>query len=404
VPASRDRRWRPSGTDVAIAAGTALLGLLSAAGIDQLGGHPPSPKELAWLAGLLAVLGGTLLWRHRAPVAVYLALAAVRSALITVSDGSILPPPVDWVALFTVARRRRLALTVPLLVLDAVLGTASLLIATSDGPLDHRDVLAGASAYLLLFAPAWVLGAALRQRDLALRRRDERQRASARRWRQDALASERARIARELHDVATASLGHMGLRAGAAHARFDEHPDDAREALSFVQATGRETLAAMRRLLGMLRAEGERGQVLAPQPTLARVPDLAAAARAQGLPVTLEMRGARRRLPDDVELAAYRVVQEAVVRAGSGGAAIMVTYGDHDLCVQVREAAGADQRAALAEWVRLFGGTVTLSTGEEHDVLTARFPVEAPGGAASRDERGGWPVEARSAPEREGAV
>jgi signal transduction histidine kinase len=129
-----------------------------------------------------------------------------------------------------------------------------------------------------------------------------------------AVAEERRRIARELHDVIAHSITLMTVQAGAARIVLAEDPELARESVVSVEETGRHALAELRRLLGILRTdEGEAS--LVPQPGLARVDDLIALARRAGLPVELTVEGEPRVLPPGVDLTAYRIVQEALTNA-----------------------------------------------------------------------------------------
>ncbi|MFD8597919.1 sensor histidine kinase [Kitasatospora sp. NPDC059646] len=162
----------------------------------------------------------------------------------------------------------------------------------------------------LTTAIAWLIGHAVRQSHThadALRAQAAEQ----------AVTSERLRIARELHDMVAHSIGIVALQAGAARRVFDTQPDRARAALGEVETAGRETLAGLRRLLGALRdadgggvgAEAER---TAPAPGLDDLAALAATTTAAGVRVELAWSGPRRPLPPEIELSAYRIVQEAV--------------------------------------------------------------------------------------------
>jgi signal transduction histidine kinase len=156
---------------------------------------------------------------------------------------------------------------------------------------------------------AWLIGHAVWQSHIhaeALRARATEQ----------AITSERLRIARELHDVVAHSIGIVALQSGAARRVFDTQPARARAALGEVETAGRETLAGLRRLLGALRdAEGnatDQDEQSAPMPGLDDVARLAATTTAAGVRVDVLWSGPRRRLPPDIELSAYRIVQESV--------------------------------------------------------------------------------------------
>ena len=137
-----------------------------------------------------------------------------------------------------------------------------------------------------------------------------------------AVTEERARIARELHDVVAHALSVVVVQAGAA---IDDEPARAREALRSIRATGIEALAEMRRMLGILRESGDE-LALAPQPTVAELDPLLDHTRAAGVAAALEVEGSPRPLPPGVDLAAYRIVQEALtnVRKHSNAATVRV--------------------------------------------------------------------------------
>ena len=146
------------------------------------------------------------------------------------------------------------------------------------------------------------------------------------------MAEERARIAREMHDVVAHSLSVMVVQAEAAEAMLDVDPERARRPLSAVQDTGRSALTELRRMLGALRETEEGGPALAPQPGLAGLDALAEHVRDAGLPVDLRVEGEPRPLPAGVDLSAYRIVQEGLTNvlkhAGPARAEVLVRYGD----------------------------------------------------------------------------
>src|SRR5690606_6491429 len=129
-----------------------------------------------------------------------------------------------------------------------------------------------------------------------------------------AVAEERARIARELHDVVAHSVSVMVVQASAAQRALRRDPDRSEEALEQVAATGRQSLVELRRLLGLLRG-GSDDTTFAPQPRFAEVDALVEQFRDAGLEVTLEVEGTPRPLSSGVDLSAYRIVQEALTNA-----------------------------------------------------------------------------------------
>jgi len=204
-----------------------------------------------------------------------------------------------------------------------------------------------------------------------------------------AVAEERRRIARDLHDVVAHSVSVMTVQAGAARLLLDEEPKRAREPLLAVEETGRQALGEMRRLLGILRrAEGK--AALAPQPGLARLDDLVAQARAGGLPVELTVEGERAALPPGVDLAAYRIVQEALTNArkhgGPARAHVALRYGREALELEVTNDGGASANdgsgghglVGMRERVALYGGELEAGPRASGGyAVRARLPVEA---------------------------
>jgi signal transduction histidine kinase len=164
---------------------------------------------------------------------------------------------------------------------------------------------------------AWIVGYALGQRlrSTALTRRLADQ-AEAEREEQArlAVAEERARIARELHDVVGHSVSVMTVQASAVRRLLEPDQDKEREALLVVEQTGREALAEMRRMVGVLRRPDE-APALAPQPSLEHIEKLVSHARETGLPVELRIEGTPVPLPPGIDTTAYRVVQEALTNA-----------------------------------------------------------------------------------------
>jgi signal transduction histidine kinase len=221
-----------------------------------------------------------------------------------------------------------------------------------------------------------------------------------------AVEHERAHIARELHDVVTHNVSVMVIQAGAARKVMDTAPDQAREALLAVEASGRAAMSELRHVMGLLtmtatatdtRSRGSATMAdLAPQPSLDQVDVLVARVRDTGLPVELTVAGQPRPLPSGVELTAYRVVQEAltntVKHAVGATARVLVEYGADHLRVEVTDTGGAPDSAAatgttgtgrgligLHERLAVYGGT--LLTGP-HPLggyrVKALIPLEAP--------------------------
>ena len=205
---------------------------------------------------------------------------------------------------------------------------------------------------------------------------------------QAAVLAERTRIARELHDVVAHDVSVMLVQAQAARRIVPTDPERAREAIAAVEATGREALGELRRLLGVLR-RGDEDLALAPQPSLARVPALLERIRAAGLPVDLQVAGEPLALPPGLDAAAFRVVQEALANvmehARAGSAQVRVAYGAADVELRVRDdGAGAPNEpiaegrglVGLQERVGLYGGELRARRRRAGGFeLRARLPV-----------------------------
>ena len=183
----------------------------------------------------------------------------------------------------------------------------------------------------------------------------------------EAVVEERARIARELHDVIAHHVSMIVLQAGAERRVLDGANASTREVLETVERTGRSALTEMRRLLGMLRSDAS--EQLTPQPGLADVPTLVTQLREAGLPVHLEVEGERRELPVGIELSAYRIVQEALTNAlkhaGNANASVSIRYGADSLELEIIDdgegqsapaATGGHGLVGMRERVALYGG------------------------------------------------
>jgi signal transduction histidine kinase len=247
--------------------------------------------------------------------------------------------------------------------------------------------LAALAAWLLV-----VLGAGE-----AVRIRRERAAAAARIEEEEArrqASEERLRMARELHD----SLGHylslISVQSGVALSLNQELPEQARTSLATVKQASKEALNELRSVLDILRQDGERAP-RSPTATLARLSDLVAQAAAPGLEVRAETEGSVRPLPFGVDLAAYRIVQEALTNvarhAGPATATVRVTYGEHDVTVQVDDDGGGrpgvtqppasgNGIAGMAERVAALGGELDAGPRPEGGFrVRARFPLDGAG-------------------------
>ncbi|WP_394619816.1 sensor histidine kinase [Lentzea sp. JNUCC 0626] len=220
----------------------------------------------------------------------------------------------------------------------------------------------------------------------------ERERESAARAAVDA---ERARIARELHDIVSHNVSVMVVQAGAAR-RVLSSGDEATDALLAVESAGRDTMTELRHMLGLLAPSGDSDDLLAPQPGLSRLGSLVDRMCFAGLPVEVRVSGEPRPLPSGVDLTAYRIVQEALTNALKHGdgrqAEVTVRYADHALRIEVLNSGPS----------ALSGTPVSTEDGHGRGLLGLRERVAVLGGDLDARRRlgGGFRVRAKIPIER----
>lgn len=343
APDRFDVRTWTSPLDLAIAGGIGLWAALEAVLV-------PSSNVVAQLGFALAV-SAPLVVRRRFPALVMLVIAGVlvAHAALAGADATFNPFPSLLVATFTVAERIRAWWFAALMALVPI---AAMLAAHVLGYFGSPGIETAGTVFLVFFVGAtWAAGRIVRHRALAVQRtRDSSDRLAA-----DAVASERARIARELHDLVAHAVSIVVLQAGAAEQFLDKDVERARRHLALTRRTAQEALDEMRHLLGVLR---EDGVDYAPQPGLSGLPELVAETEAAGNPCTIEV-GDVERLPDGPALAVYRIVQESLtnVRKHAPGATATVRIGRRDRAVVVevvngRPRPGADAAGETAAALR----------------------------------------------------
>ena len=243
----------------------------------------------------------------------------------------------------------------------------------------------------LRFVVAWVAGYALRER--AERAEEAEMRATLAERERDAaariaVAEERARIARELHDIVAHAMSVMVLQVGAVRHKLPHGLEEDRDALGRVERAGRRALAEMRRLLGAMRRDGD-GLELAPQPGLDGLDSLLEDVERAGLPARLHVDGDPYELPRAIDLSAYRIVQEGLTNslkhANATRADVTVRYRDDELGIEVvDDGAGVATSDGLGhglvgirERVKIYGGDMNAGTPPEGGfVLSARLPID----------------------------
>ena len=358
---------------------SALAAMLIMAGVASLSARPtaahPTPTD-AW-AYLLVVAGfGALALRRRYPITVLAVVTAAASAYVLrdyVDNGL---PVIALIALYTVASlapRRQWGAAVAAL---SVLLLALTLVAGED--LSAAD-LAGNVA---IFAIAAVFGDSVRTRraytsQLELRAVDleANQEAQAQR----AVAEERLRIARELHDVVAHAMSVVAVQSGVGAHVIDTDPAEAKRILENVKTSSRMALNEMRRLLGVLRDEGDGPVSRTPAAGLEGVDELADGLRQAGMNLAVRVEGTRPLVPPGVDLSAFRIVQEALTNvlkhAGPATVKVAISYHPDSVSVEVEDdgrgastspadghKAGGHGLVGMRERVAVFGGHLTAGS------------------------------------------
>jgi signal transduction histidine kinase len=316
------------------------------------------PAPAALVAAALTAL--PLAVRRLYPITAWLVIVA---AIVALRHDQA-PPVAFATAVFAAysamvhSRYRNLAIGAVLIVTLAVTATFA----------DTLPRFPGRLTALFAIVPATVAGLGIRElrrrlRDSAarLRRATEEHEAATRR----AIDAERARIASELHDVVTHNVSVMVVQAGAARSVLASSPAEAEQALLAVEAGGRTAMTELRNLLGLLSPSGDEG-ALRPQPGLGELDTLIGRVSAAGLPVQLQVSGTPRLLPPGADLAAYRVVQEALTNvlrhAGQAATSVVVRWGEQLVITVSDNGCGASSGVpgrgllGLAERLSLYGG------------------------------------------------
>jgi signal transduction histidine kinase len=337
------------------------------------------PTTSLWfLVPAVVVMIGALLFRRRlpfwAPVIALVTAGAASFVEENFAPGSfaIFLTVITSTVLLGMAPERQKALAgIPIYV-------AVVAIVTRNHPTDGLDDFFWIT---LVLSCAWVAGFALKAKLTAVETRRLRAEEEAR----NAVAKERARITRELHDVIAHSVSLMTVQASAARRLLRPDQDREREALRVVEETGRQTLAEMRRLLGIMREEGETAD-RAPQPGIETIRSLVQKVRDAGLPVELTVEGEPVYVSPGVDVSAYRIVQEALANAlehdGRAHAWVAVRYGDREVEVEVEDDGSpgvngdGDGLLGMRERVALCGGELRAGPRDGGGFrISARLPA-----------------------------
>jgi signal transduction histidine kinase len=352
---------RPPLLDLALAGALIAWAVMEAA---LLNGEGSTPERIAWALGYTV----PLVARRQFPIATALTIAAIVAARVLVADTGqaqeegAMPLPSILVAAFSAAVHAR-SVTHAVAAGLALFGAmgAAVFLTYYEGTAEPSD---GAILGFFL-AAAWGAG-------YFVRRRAETESTKA-------VLEERARIARELHDIVGHSVSIISLQAGAAEQLVRKDPDKAERHLKAVRETAHEALTEMRRLMGVLK---EDEASYAPQPGLHMLDQLIAQS---GLEVEVVRDGERPDVAPGVDLAAYRIVQEALTNArkhgGGGRARVRVGYESEAIELEVSNPVGGNGDggghglAGMRERVRLFGGTLEAGRDGQHFRVNARLPL-----------------------------
>ena len=375
-----------------------LVGGLLVAGVINVLASPERQGSPVLNVLVITVMALSLLWRREQPLVPVVCIGIA----LPISAATLTSPPYVFasIAMMVTAaysagahleRRRSLA---GLVLVVAALTTTVLIFDPGDW----------AFPIAIFGIVPWLAGRTIRNQTVLARELAEKaERAEHAREEEErrAIASERSRIARELHDVLAHNLSVMVVQAGAARRIVERRPDTAGEVADLIERTGREALAELRQLFGAVR-HGE-GEDLHGPAGIDRVEELAARARAAGLPVHVHVEGPRVKLPTGVDLTAYRVVQEALTNtlkhAGRAQASVLVSYEPNEIVVSIEDdgvgPAGPDDGlgdvggghglVGMRERVALYGGM--LQAGRRPGggfAVRARLPTRSavPGVAA----------------------
>jgi signal transduction histidine kinase len=352
---SRRPSWLrgPYALDVLIAVALAAFSLIVFVTSEPA---PEAPRDADPFGALLILVGtGSLAFRRRWPVAVFAVASAatITMYLLGYADSGL--PVTVVIALYTLASRVERWITV--VATSALLVATPIMFVVADRKRVDTGTIVGTMA---VFTMSAVLGDRKQVRDayleqLSLRAAEkDRERIEAA---QRAVAEERLRIARELHDVVAHAMSVVAVQSGVGVHVIDTRPDEAKRMLVTISETSRDSLSEMRRMLGVLRADPTLpAEDLTPAPGLSRVGELVERVTEAGVPVDLVVTGERNGIPPGVDLAAYRIVQEALTNvlkhAGRTRVNVAVRYEPQAVHVEVVD----DGRGAGAAPADRIGG------------------------------------------------
>ena len=390
------RRWwasehRPLLLDTVLAVAIGVVSVLVASRVGEAEGTTVQAGAIA----LLVVQSAALAVRRRWPMAVYSVVGISTVAYAWLGYPESAGGFGVLLAIYTVAAHVPLREAIVAAGIYVVGMALSLIGFSRDGGSSLDVLFAEFLVNLLALVLAWTVGVTVRTRRAyvaALEARAE----LLEREREDnarlAVALERGRIAREMHDVVAHNVSVVVVQAAAAERLVESDPERARQAMRDVAATGRQALTEMRRLVGVLR-DGDASDGLGPQPGVADLRALASTVEDAGMKVELSVQGEERPLPASAALSVYRIVQEALTNslrhAGPARARVILRYLPDALEVQVSDNGsggippaehGGHGLIGMRERVALFGGELTAGPRPEGGyAVLARIPTTGSG-------------------------
>jgi signal transduction histidine kinase len=355
----------------------ALAVALAAAAQVEIWTSDHSTADRAALAAAAFVGIGALAWRRRAPLVVLgvvLAASAASAAVVPPSGDDPLVPVIGlFIAIYSAGAYAggRAGIAGGIVTIAVTIGIAAT---------DPEGISVGGLAFfLLVFGGTWLFGRAIRRRRQSERHLERRA--------EVAVAEERARIARELHDIVAHAISVIVVQARGGRRALADSTEEASASFDAIESTGELALTEMRRLLGMLRASDEE-IARAPQPSIAHVGELVEQIRATGLPVELSVHGEASELPPGVDVSAYRIIQEALTNAlkhaGPARARVLISYEPDELAIEIVDDGAGDTSPTVGghgvigmrERVSVFGGDLAAGPRPEGGyALRARLPL-----------------------------
>jgi signal transduction histidine kinase len=329
-------------------------GLLSTMGVLEETSHDATEWSIAAAFGAGIAMAIALCWRRQRPLAVAAFVAVTANIFCALAPHSLIPYAGGF-ALYGAAARRSPAISLPMLAI------------VSASVIFSRHHYPATDLYFVIacLAAVWALGEASRNRHNAFEQQAKRM-----------LVDEKARIARELHDVIAHSVSVIVVQAAAAVDIFDSNAGRARQALHDIETTGRQTLTELRSLLSTV-GENTAPTMNSPQPRIADLSTLVNTLNTAGLRVDLRTSGEARSVPAGVELAVFRIVQEALTNtlrhSGSSRATVVVSYEPDAIRLEITDygtfrpattAGGGRGLVGMRERATMLGGTLDAGTHE----------------------------------------